>query len=441
MSGNYHCNPKEQLLVEYALSDRKLFTKIYHILDSKYFDPPLNNVVEFVVNYFKNYHNIPTPDIIYAETDIDLATHQLDDGEFEYAYEELETHCQNEAMRHAILSSVDHLEKNAMESIFEEVRQALMVRADNNLGTEQFEDPFGRLTRMQEKLDERSIGIDKLDNVIGNVRRGELGIFAASSGGGKSLALGNIALAMASQQDKPNALILSVELNEELITKRLDSMITGISTGDVFGNVTEVVNILQQEQSNYGSIRVKRMPSGATPSTIRTYLMEYHMEFGFYPDVVCLDYIDILKPDNPKLLGDNKFNIDEHLTFGVRDIMAEYDIFGFTCVQLNRDAVDKTEINYGMIAGGISKVNASDFTVALYATQEDIDNWILNVQQLKVRNTAKTTNTVQLYLNPNTLLMTSYMPTAPTQKSNPLGGGNNKPTSGASALKESLKNI
>lgn len=401
-------NAKEKLLVEYALSDRNLFTQLYNILDPRYFDKPLDQVMGFVTDYFKKYHNVPTTDIIDAELGIELQIHQFDSGEFEYAFEELETHCQNEAMRQAILSSVDYLEGNKMSSIFEEIRTALMVKADNDLGTDHFEDPFERLTRMQETLEERPIGIDKLDELLDNVRRGELGIFAAGTGGGKSIILSNVAMYMARQ--KLDALILSVELNEEMITKRMDSMITGINTKEVFSRIEDVVDILNDEKENYGSIRVKRMPSSASPATIRTYLMEYHLAYGKYPDVICLDYIDIMKPDNPQLMGDNKFNIDEHLTFGVRDIMAEYDIYGFTASQLNRDAVDKTEINYGMIAGGISKVNASDFTVAIYATQEDIDNCIVNIRQLKVRNTSKKTNSIQLYLNPHTLKMTSELP-------------------------------
>ncbi len=440
-------NAKEKLLVEYALSDRSLFTQLYNILNPRYFDKPLDQVMGFVTDYFKKYHNVPTPDIIDAELGIQLELHQFDNGEWEYAFEELESHCQNEAMRHAILSSVDHLEENKMSSIFNEIREALMVKADNDLGTDHFEDPFNRLTAMQETLEQRPIGIDKLDTLLDEVRRGELGIFAAGTGGGKSIILSNVAMYMARQ--KLDILILSVELSEEMITKRMDSMITGVNTKEVFSRIDDVVDILDSERDNYGSIRVKRMPSSASPSMIRTYLMEYHLTYGKYPDVICLDYIDILKPDDSKLLGDNKFNIDEHLTFSVRDIMAEYDIYGFTASQLNRDAVDKTEINYGMIAGGISKVNASDFTVAIYATQEDIDNCIVNIRQLKVRNTAKTTQPIQLYLNPHTLKITSDLPdlsvSAPSQHKL-LGGrsGQSKgdaPATGKKRLQASLKAI
>jgi hypothetical protein len=52
-------------------------------------------------------------------------------------------------------------------------------------------------------------------------------------------------------------------------------------------------------------------------------------------------------------------------------------------------------------------VSASDSSVALVASEEDIDNNQMQLIQLKVRNFKKSTQPLTLYRNPHTLRITS----------------------------------
>lgn len=407
-------NQKQKLLLEYCYSNPEVFTKVYHLLDPDYFEKPLDDLVFFVNEYFKEYHGIPNNKIITAETEIEVDYQPLEtSSEKQYVIENIETHCQNEAMRQAILNSADLLQNNNFDSIWNEIKHAFTVKVDKNLGINLYDDPEYRLSHMEENLDTRNIGISKLDNMIGDISRGDLGIVCAGTSGGKSILLSNIAYLMSSQH--LNVLIISLELNENLTSKRLDSISTGIPISDLFENIEDVVNIHQQHKATHGNITVKKLRSSqATPTRIRSYLMEYQVEYGESPDVIVLDYLDIMKPDNRWLQG--KFDIDEHMTLELKDIMEEHDAYGFTASQLNREAADKTDLHYGMIAGGLSKVNASDWCVAMYASDDDVDNNVINVTQFKVRNTSKSTQDIQLYINPNNLVISDNVQGTRRQK-------------------------
>ena len=74
--------------------------------------------------------------------------------------------------------------------------------------------------------------------LYGGFNRGELNIFAAHPGGGKSLFLQNLALNWAPQGSQ--CCICKSELSEELCSMRLDSMLTGYTTKDLFKNVEDV---------------------------------------------------------------------------------------------------------------------------------------------------------------------------------------------------------
>jgi KaiC/GvpD/RAD55 family RecA-like ATPase len=74
--------------------------------------------------------------------------------------------------------------------------------------------------------------------LFGGFNRGELNIFAGGSGAGKSLFLANLGVnyALAGL----NVIYLTLELSEELVSMRIDSMVTGISTREVFKQIDEV---------------------------------------------------------------------------------------------------------------------------------------------------------------------------------------------------------
>lgn len=396
---------EQHLLLEYVLNDAKLFTTVLPVLRPEFFDMPLNHVVEFVTNYYLEQHALPKADLLNAKFSIQFAVRKLAQDEFDYAVTELETHCRLAAVRNTFGECLDKYERGEIDDIDVLFRKAQSISIQKDLGTNQFVDVRERLLKMQERLDCRSSGWAKLDNVTGGIRRGELFIVASTTAGGKSIFLANIANNLA--RDKLNGVIISLELGEDSIAKRMDSIVSGIESNMIFENIDLVVEALAEQSAGYASIITKKLRGGANANDVRAYLMEYHLRYGYYPDVVCVDYLDIMSPVEKKS-KDGAFDRDKAITEELRDVMDEFNVYGFTASQLNREGSDVTVPTNRHIAGGLSKCNTADIVIAIVAapSEEGLDTGEREIYQLKTRNSEKHLAPFTLFLNSKNLRLT-----------------------------------
>lgn len=395
-----YVDKKQKLLVECLCSNREIFLKTYKILNKRYFDEPLDSVIDYVKNHYDEYSNLPDLDFLEAETNVTVNPREVPEEDAQFIIDELETHCRQQAMRFAVLDSIDDIEGEDYTSLDARFREAMMVRVDNNIGTDVFEDPANRVRMMEDSSEQTSFGYDVLDDLSdGGPRRGELIIFAMQSGVGKSVTLANLVRNFA--KDGKDCLVVSLEMNENRYSRRFDSIITGIPIKETIDRLNDLDLQMHKASQTYGKIYVKRTNSGLTASQLRAIIMEYHLVHGKYPDVLATDYLDIMGCDDRRLTG--KFDMDERKTFDLRDIGLEFNMYNFTASQLNRDATDVKDINYSHVAGGLSKVNGSDLMFGGYQSEEDVDNNIINFLQLKIRDGEKTNRHVQLFRCPRTV--------------------------------------
>jgi len=396
-------DPKEKLLIEFLLSSKDLFLKCGGILEPEYFESPLDDVMEFTLRYLEKYRDIPDMDIIYAETEIKLNERELSDSEMNYITDEIEKHCQQAAMYIAITKSADILGEDVEDadygSISNLVRDALMISIDKDMGINYFADPEERLLLMQKHIDSTPIGYPSMDMISEKARRGELVLLAGASGSGKSVMLANIAQNMMEQGKR--GVIISLELGEDLITKRMDGIITGIPLIDIYDSVSDVVKILDQKEKPYGECFVKKMPVKSNANAIRSYLTEYELQFERNPDFIIVDYLDRMGT-NQKING-NAFDVDDAKTEELREIAVDYNAFLFSASQLNRDSVDTERKSHAHIAGGLSKINVSDVVWAIIRNEDQIDNNEIHLQAMKMRNSEFSTAPVVLHWDSKTL--------------------------------------
>ena len=147
--------------------------------------------------------------------------------------DEFEQFCKHKALESAILKSTDLLEKSEYGAVEKLVKDAVQLGLAKHMGTDYWADPAGRIEKVRNSRGGTSTGWKDIDQKLyGGFNRGELNIFAAASGGGKSLFLQNLALNWTLQG--LNVLYISLELSEELCSMRLDSMLTGYNTKELF---------------------------------------------------------------------------------------------------------------------------------------------------------------------------------------------------------------
>jgi len=392
----------QHVAIEAVINDPTLFFTVLPVLKPSYFDAPNDAVLQFVLDFYAEYKALP--DVKFINSKFDSAfdhTAAVMPHEFSYLSDMIEKHCQLRAFVKLFGENADAFENGTIDinSVWRQFQDLNSITVQRDIGLEQFANPEERLKRMQERIDMRSTGWAKMDAMFsGGLQRGELLIAAASTSGGKSLFLANQAYNFALQGQ--DGIIISMELNQDLIAKRLDSIITGIEARAVFDNIDKIVSEYQRIQPTVGSIITKKLRSGSTANHVRNYILEYYMKFKKYPAYCCLDYLDVMSPMQ-RHKNDGAFDRDKAITEETRDVIDEFNMYGITASQLNRDAVDVVVPNISHVAGGLSKVNTSDITIAIVNASEDenVDTGERAIHLLKIRNGKKQPMPFSLWLD------------------------------------------
>lgn len=390
---------RQKLLIEFMIADVDVLIKCIRIIKPEYFESPLDKVIKEILDYFEKHHGKPCVDTIEAQTGVSLKEREVDESEISFVLEELEEFCQEMAMTNAILEAVDHINEGNRGIVMDLIKEAQRVKIDQSIGTSLFHNPQERIENTDANVERINIGLPPIDDLTGGSGRGELGIFYAATGVGKSVTLANVSRLHAIDH-KHDVLIITLELYEDLYSKRLDSIVTGSDIKFHKEKAEDIASTLIDLKDSSGDITSKRLPYRATPTDVRAVVMEYHLERGKYPDVLIVDYLTLM---GSHMKGAGKFEEHEYIAFSLREIAAEFNMFAYTAGQINREGQDVIDLSPAHCAGGISVINASDWSISMSATLEDLENNQLQVGQLKVRNSGKVTSKPILYKNPHNL--------------------------------------
>lgn len=394
---------KQKLLIDVLLSSEEIFARCQNILNDKYFVNKLRPAVRFILKHAEKYNVLPKIEQVNAETGISFI--RISDIAIQHQdafLDEIEEFCKNRALANAVLGATDLIEKGQYGELEKRIREAILISLQSDLGTNYFEDPRERLLRIKDKNGQVSTGWKTVDDKLyGGVNRGEITIWCAGSGVGKSLFLQNIAINFAKQG--LNVIYISLELSEELCSMRMDSMLSEIPTKEIFRKIDEVEIKVTQAGKRSGSMHVKQMPQGSTCNDIKAYLKNYEIETQRRPDVLVVDYLDLLFPNNKKIDPSNLFVKDKFVTEELRGLMVERQMIGQTAAQLNRGAVQEQEHDHSHISGGISKIQTADNVISIFASAAMKERGQYQIQFLKTRSSSGVGSKVNLGFDPNTL--------------------------------------
>jgi archaellum biogenesis ATPase FlaH len=350
---------------------------------------------------------MPTEDIINAATGSSLkVTADMREEHYDWLMNDFETFIRHKGLEKAINESADLLEKGEYGPVEEMIKKAVQVGLTRDMGTDYFADPRARLMKIKDKNGQVSTGWENLDKMLfGGFNRGELNIFAAGSGGGKSLFLANLGVNFA--QLGLNVVYLTFELSEELVSMRIDSMITGIPSRDVFKNIDDVEMKVKMIGKKSGSIQVKYMPSGKTSNDIRAYLKEYEIKIGKKVDVLLVDYLDLLMPTSKKISAENLFIKDKYVSEELRNLAMEKNTVFVTAAQLNRGAVEEVEFDHSHISGGLSKIQTADNVFGIFTSRAMRERGRYQIQLMKTRSSSGVGMKLDLEFNVDSLRISS----------------------------------
>ena len=393
----------QELFLRFLLSEADLFARCQNIVEPEYFNLKYRSAVELFKSHSEKHNSIPTPEQVSAVAGITLEPiPNVTVDHHDWFLSEFETFCRHKALEKAIIESTDLLENQDYGTVENKIKDASQVGLVKDLGLEYFENPKERLEWIKNQAGAVSTGWKGIDHKLyGGLNRGEITIFAGGSGAGKSLFLQNFAVnwALAGM----NVAYVSLELSEQLISMRLDAMVSGYSTKEIMRNMDDVDLKVRMKAKGAGRLRVKQTPNGVNANDLRVFLREYEIESGEKIDCLLVDYLDLMMPISAKVSGSDLFIKDKYVSEELRNLAMERDLLMVTASQLNRGAVEEIEFDHHHIAGGISKIQTADNVVGIFTSNAMRERGRYQIQFMKTRSSSGVGSKVDLKFNPDTL--------------------------------------
>ena len=378
----------QKLFLEMMLHDAQNFVRVQNIYNVDNFDRSLHDTAVFVKEHSDEHGALPTAQQIQAVTGVELKpVPDINESHNDWFLVEFEGFTKRQELERAILKSADLLEKGEYEPVEKIIKDAVQISLTKDMGTDYFEDPRARLMALKDNNGQISTGWPAMDRkLFGGMNKGELNIFAGGSGSGKSLFMQNLAVNWVTQG--LNGVYLTLELSEGLSAMRIDSMLTNVSTKEVFKDLDTVEMKVKMTGKKAGNLQIKYMPAQSNVNDIRAYLKELQIKNNWQVDFLLIDYLDLLMPVSAKVSPSDLFVKDKYVSEELRNLAKELDCVFVTASQLNRGAVDEIEFDHSHISGGLSKINTADNVFGIFTSRAMRERGRYQIQLMKTRSSS-----------------------------------------------------
>ncbi len=396
----------QKIFLEMMLADAESYFRCQSIFDHSLFDRKLQESAEFIKLYVDQYRAMPDCNMVNAACNSDFRKPEtIKEGHVDWLLDSFEKFIRHKSIERAIINSADLLDKGDYGSVETMIKEAVQIGLAKDMGTDYFADPKARLMGLKDKNGQISTGWKSLDNrLFGGMNRGELNIFAGGSGAGKSLFLANLGLnwAMAGL----NVVYITLELSEALVSMRIDSMLTGIPTKEIFKDIENVETKVKLIGKKSGAYQIKYVPSGKNVNDLRAYIKEFEIKTERKVDVILVDYLDLLMPISRKISPADLFIKDKYVSEELRNFAVERKAILVTAAQLNRGAVEEVEFDHSHISGGLSKIQTADNVFGIFTSRAMRERGRYQLQLMKTRSSSGVGMKVDLEYNLETLRIT-----------------------------------
>lgn len=372
------------------LKHKEFLHSIYDILNPEEFDNPAHKwIIKETLNYYSKYHTTPTPEYLSVEVkkiDNDVlkisVAEQIREclkavnDDQKYVEEEFINFCRNQKLKKALMDSVEKLAKGQYDEIRSVIDSALKAGQSRDIGHEYDKDVETRYRENERKcVPTEWPHINDL--LMGGLGAGDLAMVLGSPGGGKSWFLIN--LGAAAIKNGYNVCHYTLELSQDYVGKRYDSLLTGIEFQQIHLHREQIEKTIGALK---GKLLIKEYPMGKTsPSTIETHIQKCET-MGYKPDLVIIDYVDLLK--SKSRYSERKDEIDDVYT-SIKGLARQAKIPIWTVSQVNRMGSKDDIIEADKIAGSYDKVMITDFAMSLSRKRVDKLNGTGRIHVIKNR--------------------------------------------------------
>ena len=340
-----------------------------------------------------------TPDIVGF--DKDLVFHLWDEAPEpsvamrQYVIDLAADFFKRKLMRKEMDRALDLLDENRVDDandLLQGMTQDISAVGDRDLGHALLNDVGQFLDEMRQAYDDDgngvSCGMRSLDKVMrGGLRPGQLAVFLGAPGKGKSQALTHVTRSAFEKGRK--VLFYSLEMSTREVGERLWSGLVDMSTNEIDADLDEFCDLVKKKSVEaralgFGDVRIKTYPAKqATVATLSAHCSLLRKLDGWIPDLIVVDYADILKPDRQyDVRRDELAVVYEDL----RALATTLNVPIWTACQMNREGSIKVTPALEHVSDSWDKAKTADYIFALAQSETELRNNEMRILALKSRH-------------------------------------------------------
>ena len=410
-------NRIEDIILLNLINNKEYTKRVIAFLKDEYFFESYERIIfNKINNHILKYNECPTLDavLIACEKDTDInekdynnivesvgkiaSIQNSDQHNQDWLVEETEKFCKEKALFKAIISVnniiQDKKSKIDVGAIPEILKQALSVSFDSHIGHSYFDD--AEIAHDEYHKQERHIpcDLDYINKITkGGVSPKTLSILMAGTNVGKTFFLCHMASSYISQGY--NVLYITLEMGAiSGIRERIDANLMNATIDDVLkmskGQFLDRVQKLRSKHS--GELIIKEYPTtGANINHFRTLLQELNLKKNFVPDIILVDYLNIVSSCRfkPSSRGDMYVYV-KSVVEELRGVAQEFDVPIWTATQTNRDGFKTDDPGLENSSESFGTAMTADLIISMTRTEELDKMGKIKVKVLKNRfnNTA-----------------------------------------------------
>jgi replicative DNA helicase len=399
----------EKVILKNLMRNEQYARKVLPFLKDEYFLVEEDRITfKETRDYILKYNSLPTLDALRIEIDslksikedqyklIEENLKSLFDADskdnIDWLTETTEKFCQDKALYHAIMTSIEIMNNNKNGSLSKGaiptlLSDALAVTFDPNVGHDYTEDYESRYDYYHRVVDRMPFDLQDFNKITGNgLPKKTLNIALAGTGVGKSLFMCHVAASCLNRGK--NVLYITLELAEEEVAKRIDANLMNIS----FDDLMKMPKDLFEKKAKFiknktdGKLIIKEYPTaGASTMHFKALLNELNLKKNFKPDIIFIDYLNICMSARIKKGSANSYDYIKSIAEELRGLAVEFEVPIVSATQTTRSGYSNSDVDLTDTSESFGLPATADFMFALIYTEELEKLGQLMVKQLKNR--------------------------------------------------------
>ncbi len=266
-------------------------------------------------------------------------------------------------------------------TITEKFKKVADIGSPINYGIDIFDNPDSLLIEDYRKP--IGTGIKEVDKQIGGgLSEGEWALIMAGSGIGKTPFL--TVIANNAYQHGHNSLHIIMEGKADNVRRAHYSKIFKTPINDLYKNTDAIKKKMAELKTDarLGTLRVERLPDDTTPNKLRKWIKRTEDKLGYKFDMICLDYIDCLMPNEKT---QDKWFGQETVARNIESMCEEEGWRMFVGIQAKKEAGSKRILEMADCGGSVERLKKAQLVMFLGADPEEKTKDQINLGVLKCR--------------------------------------------------------